>query len=64
MQNNRTARLILLFAVFLLLLNYPLTAIFDQPGHLFGFPKMYFYLFFIWLLFIILVAWISRTPKS
>jgi len=48
-----------LAAVFLLgcmLFNYPLIALFNKPGEVFGIPLLYFYLFGVWALLVGLMA--------
>jgi len=49
-----------LAAVFLLgcvLFNYPLIALFNRPGEVFGIPLLYFYIFGAWAALIALMAW-------
>ena len=49
-------RLIALFLLGLLLLNYPLFALFAGPTHLFGIPLVHLYVFLAWALTIVLMA--------
>jgi hypothetical protein len=49
-------RLIALFLLGCLLLNYPLFALFAGPADLFGIPLLYVYIFFVWALLIALMA--------
>ncbi len=49
-------RLVAIFLLGLALLNYPLLALFDQPGDFLGVSTLYAYLFAAWLLLIILMA--------
>lgn len=53
---SRGPRLLGLFALGALLFNYPLLALFNVNGQLFGVPALYAYLFGAWLLLIILLA--------
>lgn len=54
-------RLIALFIAGLVLLNFPLLAIFAQPLRAGGMPALALYLFAIWLLLVLLVAWLNRA---
>lgn len=50
-----------LVAVFLLgwvLVNYPILSIFDVPRAWFGIPVLYLYVFGVWAAAIVLMAWI------
>ena len=49
-------RLIALFLLGCLLLNYPLFSLFAGSAHLFGVPVLYIYVFFVWALLIALMA--------
>jgi hypothetical protein len=56
-----------LVAVFLLgsvLLNYPILAIFTQPGEVGGIPLLYAYTFGAWLLLIGLMALVIEKRRS
>lgn len=64
MTHDRRSRLILVFAVFLMLLNFPVLSIFDRPDREAADPVLYFYLFFIWLLLIVVVGLIVRNKKQ
>jgi len=39
------------------LFNFPILALFNVPGALFGVPLLYAYLFIAWALLIALMAW-------
>ena len=39
-------------------LNYPLLSLFNKPILMFDIPYLYFYLFSVWTLFILFVAWV------
>lgn len=62
--DDRISRLFLLFAVFLMLLHYPLLSICDREQLFWGFPMLYFYLFAAWLTLIGLIIWILRRTRS
>jgi hypothetical protein len=64
MADDRSSRLLIVFVIFFLLLNYPILNIFDKPELRFGLPVLYFYLFFIWLALIVVVALIVRNRKK
>lgn len=56
---NRTLwaqRLVALFLLGCLLFSYPLLALFDAGGEVFGVPRLFAYLFGAWALLIVLVA--------
>jgi len=65
MQKNasRGPRLFCLFALGVLLFNYPLLALFNLPRHIFGVPLLYAYLFIVWALLILLVARVVDRPE-
>jgi hypothetical protein len=49
-------RLVALFLFGLLLLNFPLLALFDRPAEVFGIPSLFAYVFAVWALLIGLMA--------
>jgi hypothetical protein len=49
-------RLVAVFLLGLLLLNYPLLTLFAGPGLLFGIPILYVYVFAVWALLLALMA--------
>jgi len=56
-----------LVAVFLLgsvLLNYPILAIFTRPERVAGIPLLYGYAFGAWILLIGLMAWIVESRRG
>jgi len=55
-KGARAARLAFLFMLGLLLFNYPLLALFNVQGSVFGVPLLYAYIFAAWFLLIALVA--------
>ncbi|MFD2271151.1 hypothetical protein ACFS07_08495 [Undibacterium arcticum] len=56
-------RLVALFVLGWLLFNYPLLALFNDAGTLFGIPLLFAYLFVVWALFIGLLAFIVEQKK-
>jgi hypothetical protein len=62
---RRNERLIALFFVGLLALNFPLLSLFSKVALWMGIPVLYLYLFLFWLLLIGLVAAVmERTEPS
>ncbi|MGD9310156.1 MAG: hypothetical protein PVG51_13505 [Desulfosarcina sp.] len=57
-------RLIGLFLVGVLLFNFPLLYLFNQPLLIVGIPILYLYLFTAWALIIVLMLVISRTKAE
>ena len=55
-KGGRAARLAFLFLLGVLLFNYPLLALFNVQGSVFGVPLLYAYIFAAWGLLIALVA--------
>lgn len=64
MADDRSNKLIFLFILFLIMLNYPILSIFDRREIWFGIPALYFYLFFLWMAAIISIAFIVRNKKN
>ncbi len=64
MSDERNSKLLITFAVFLALFNYPLLDIVDQRELWFGFPVLYFYMFIVWGLMIFVVARIVRQKTK
>ena len=60
-QGARGARLACLFMLGCLLFNYPLLALFNVSGSLFGVPILYAYIFIAWAALIALVAAVAIT---
>jgi hypothetical protein len=55
-KGARAARLAFLFILGVLLFNYPLLALFNVQGRVFGVPVLYAYIFVAWGVLIALVA--------
>jgi hypothetical protein len=60
---RKIQRLLVLFVFGCLALNYPLLALFSKNVYLFGFPLLYLYLFVLWALFIICIAFVTEMKK-
>lgn len=52
-------RLVAVFLAGVVLLNYPLLSLFDQPTSWLAIPGLYVYLFVVWAGLIAVMAWIS-----
>lgn len=57
----RTARLVGVGVLALVLFNFPLLGVFDTGTLVAGVPLVWAYLFVAWLLVIALLAWIARS---
>ena len=51
-------RLVALFLLGWVLVNYPILSVFDVPRAWFGIPVLYIYVFGVWAAAIALMAWI------
>lgn len=60
--NIKGQRLVALFLLGCLLLNYPLLNLFSGQGEIFGVPVLYVYLFAVWALLIGLMALVVERP--
>lgn len=56
----RTARMVALAALALLLFSFPLLALFDVDVRVLGVPLLWVYLFLAWTAVIAVVAWVVR----
>lgn len=57
-------RLVAVFLIGMLLLFSPLITLPDQPRLVFGLPLMYLYLFAVWILLILAMAWVVRGKSN
>jgi hypothetical protein len=53
-------RFVALCMLGMVLFNFPVLALFNIPGTLFGVPVLYAYLFLAWAALIALMAWIAN----
>jgi predicted permease len=60
---RKIQRLLVLFAIGCLALNYPLLAIFSKIATWYGIPVLYLYLFVFWFLFILFIAIVTERKK-
>jgi hypothetical protein len=56
-------RLIALCVLGLLLFNYPLLALFNVSGALFGVPVLYAYIFIAWIILVGLMALVAESGE-
>jgi hypothetical protein len=57
-------RLVALFLLGVLLLNYPLLDLFSRPSHVLGVPALYVYVFAVWVLLIALMALVVEGHRD
>lgn len=62
-EERRGARMIALCMLGCVLFNFPILALFNVRGTLFGVPVLYAYIFIAWALLIGLMAWVSETRR-
>jgi hypothetical protein len=60
---RKIQRLMVLFALGCLAVNYPLLALFSKRYLWFGIPVLYLYLFVFWLIFIVFIAVVTEMKK-
>ncbi len=56
----RSARMVAVAALAVMLFNFPLLALFDVNVSVFGVPLLWVYLFVVWAAVIAAVAWVAR----
>jgi hypothetical protein len=55
---GKSQRLVALCMLGCVLFNFPLLALFNVPGTIYGVPVLYAYVFFAWAVLIALMAWV------
>lgn len=60
---GKAQRMIALCMLGCVLFNFPILALFDVSGTLFGVPVLYAYLFIAWALLIALMAWVVEKRE-
>jgi hypothetical protein len=58
---SKGQRFVALCMLGILLFNYPILALFNVSGTLFGVPVLYAYMFIAWAAMIALMAWIAES---
>ncbi len=64
MTNDKGFKLLGLFALALILFNFPIIKLFSYPVQLGGIPLLYGYVFAVWVVLIILTARIVEGRKA
>ena len=59
----RSARMVAVAALAVLLFNFPLLALFDVDVLVLGVPLLWVYLFVVWAVVIAVVAWVARDAE-
>lgn len=59
----RSARMVAVAALAVLLFNFPLLALFDVDVRVLGVPLLWAYLFVVWAAVIAVVAWVVRDAE-
>lgn len=57
-------RLMAVFLIGFVVLNYPILSLFDRPVEIFGVPLLFFYVFSAWAGIIAVMAWVAENPGS
>jgi hypothetical protein len=60
---SKGQRFVALCMLGLLLFNYPILALFNLSGTVFGVPVLYAYIFFAWAALIALMALVAETDR-
>lgn len=63
-ESRKNKRLIGIFLLACVLLNYPLLSLFDMNVLLFSIPLLYVYIFATWVLLIVILAVVTRAPAE
>jgi hypothetical protein len=58
---SKGQRFVALCMLGMLLFNYPILALFNVPGTLFGVPVLYAYVFIVWAVLIALMALVADS---
>jgi hypothetical protein len=61
---SKGQRFVALFMLGLLLFNYPILALFNLSGTVFGVPVLYAYIFVAWAALIALMAIVAETDNK
>ena len=60
---SRGERFVALCMLGIVLFNYPILALFNVAGTLFGVPILYAYIFIAWIALIGLMAWVAESAR-
>ncbi len=64
MSDKKIPKLIGLFFLGIVLLNFPIINLFGKNQFIFGIPALYAYFFLVWLVLIIFIAWTVRSKQN
>ncbi|HMO38967.1 MAG TPA: hypothetical protein PKC76_12510 [Saprospiraceae bacterium] len=64
MANDKSWRLIGIFLLAAVLLNFPILGIFRSEMQVLGVPLLFGYLFVVWLLLIVMTGWIVEKRNN
>ena len=64
MSDNREGNLVFIFVTAVVLLNFPILHLVDDSERWLGFPALYFYLFFVWLMLIFAIGLIVSQKNK
>ncbi|HYL88327.1 MAG TPA: hypothetical protein VEU32_06125 [Burkholderiales bacterium] len=59
-DRNKEPRFVALCMLGLVLFNFPVLALFNVGGNVFGVPVLYAYIFAAWALVIVLLYWVAE----
>ena len=60
---SKGQRFVALCMLGIVLFNYPVLALFNVSGTLFGVPVLYAYMFIAWVALIALMAWVCESGR-
>lgn len=64
MQTDKTSKIISIAFLVFVLLNFPILGLFGKPYFLFGIPLLYLYIFIVWIIMIIFLAFMMRDKRK
>ena len=62
-QKLRNEKLILFAILIIVLLTYPLMALFNKPSFVLGIPTLYFYIFCVWIIAVVIIKRLADKKK-
>ncbi len=63
-QRLRKSRMVALFILGVVLFNYPILSLFNHKLLILGIPVLYLFMFSVWLLFIVLIIYITASRNK
>lgn len=63
-EQRRGQRLLFVSVLFMVLLNFPLLAVFDHERRVGGIPVLYLYLLLAWISLVLLTGWLVRRTDE